>query len=1189
MNLNLHLKIKMSFLQKMMTFLLSIGICASTLHAGANELIEDGYALQLTKRITLDMKNATVREVIYAIQKQSAIDIFIQDSEIDKLPRIDFTIKEMTVKDALTKLLDETNYTFNSKGDGVAIFKQQKESLKKITVKGKVIDERKNPIAGATIIVGSTTQGAITDMRGEFSITVLPESILDVSCVGYLPLKYVAKEDKADLILDMKLDIVNVEDVVVTGYQTISKERVTGSYDILSKEQIQKPTSNIGTALVGTVPGLQATLDIEGNPEFEIRGKSSLYANASPLIVVDGFAIEGDLKSINPNDVETITVLKDAAAASIWGARSANGVIIITTKGESAGRERLNVEINTFWKFSPKADLEYTLGLANAGDRMKFQDLGYMKWGSSPTSDSERSVGSSMDPYLTLRSENHLGYVSDAQLAEAVKKFSGMDNKGQLKKYLFDNPFTQQYNLRISSSSNKVANNLSMMYEGRDFHLQGNDDQKVMINYRNSTQIFKWLNFRFSGMFQYTDRNDNSVGVGEMKLFAPYEMLVDEKTGDKLPVASQSYYMPNIERYWPMEKFPYSDLSYNPITEMENTTKRTIAINSRFQAALELKLMEGLRVNSQLQYELVNRSYKDLYGEETFFTRDLVDKYTHWDRAANTFTLNIPKGDILDQRKDEVRTLTIRNQIDFNRTFGKHAINAVIGAETINRVTEGFTYSRTYGYSDETLSVGNLPNGYGSNSNSNLKIYNWMGNSTTITDNVYNTFKYNTDRFFSLFFNAAYTFDDKYTLSGSARTDASNMISDDPKYRYSPFWSIGGSWNVRNEKFMEEVDWVNRLILRVTFGYNGNVDNSTSFSTLINMKPTVDTDTYEPYATISSYGNPSLRWEKTGIWNIGVDYNFFDGRLAGKIDFYNKDAKDLIAAVSIPMVNGTNSQKMNVGNMNNKGIEVEIGTNLPIYQNKIGLTASLNFACNQNKVTKYYVSKYIQGAILPTAGLATSFVEGMNANTIFGSEYAGLYNSGTAENPNMQPRVVDKNGNYHSLSQWAPVDPMDLAIAQGTTVAPWVGGFSFGLKVYDFSLSCIMTGKFGHVFRRTSYNYYSGNPNGRLNEVLNGNPEKILPLPQNDVESRYFFWDRYWTTFTYLTENANHFRMQEINLRYILPTKLVRKLGLSMVEVYGQTNNVFSIYSNDYKEDPEYLYGSYKPTISYTFGIKIGF
>ena len=351
--------------------------------------------------------------------------------------------------------------------------------------------------------------------------------------------------------------------------------------------------------------------------------------------------------------------------------------------------------------------------------------------------------------------------------------------------------------------------------------------------------------------------------------------------------------------------------------------------------------------------------------------------------------------------------------------------------------------------------------------------------------------------------------------------------------------------------------------------------------------------TDQPYASISSYGNPTLRWEKTGTFNIGLDYSLFGGKLFGKFDIYQKKAKDLIANVSIPAANGVSSQKMNVANMINKGIEIELGTNLPLNGNKVRMYGNVTLSYNHNEITKLYNANFYHSDLLPWntyyGAPVTSYVEGENANTIYGSHYVGLHNDGTESNPNMQPKIEGKDGTLYGFSTWPADNVMNYAYKQGTAVAPWVAGLSFGFKVHDFDISCIMTGKFGHVFRRTSYNYNAKIPNQRYSEVVNGDPNKIMPLPQNDNESRYYFWDRFWKSFSYLTEDASHVRMQEINLTYNLPVSFTKRLGISRARVFGQVNNVFSIYANPYKEDPEYPLGTYRPQPVFTFGVNVQF
>ncbi len=1155
--------------------------------------------LDAQNKIKINFKQTPLKEVLREVSKQTGYSFVYSDAFVQSDKKISVKIESnnMSIKGIIEQVLKglEVSFVIDKKQVIIApapVSNENKKNQNLLLINGVVRDESGEQLPGVSVKNLNSGKVVFSDNSGGYSFEVMEGDRILFESIGMKPQEITIKNNKTEYNIILKIDNVLLGDVVVTGYQTLSKERATGAFGVVSKQQLQKPTTNIASRIVGTTAGVQATLDANGDATFEIRGQSSLYANAQPLVVVDGFAIEGDFSSINPNDVESVTILKDAAASSIWGARSANGVIVVTTKNaRNIKKGKVLVEISSFVKFSPKPDLNYLIASASSEDVVTYDKLSWGKWGGGKMTDRELSLMGTMTPGKVALNEKNLGYLSESQLETILSNYAKQNNQQQLKDYIFAIPFTQQYNVNIASSSEKSSNNLSLMYEPRQKFMIGDREEKYIVSYRNYSKIFNWLEINFTGLFSYKESFNNSVGLNEIKNIAPYDMLLDEN-GERKGVY-KNIYMPNYKRYWPAESFPYPDLTYNPITEQEGTNRRQRVLQSRFQGGATFKIIEGLSLNTQLQYEMLSSNGRNIFTDETYLTRVTVDSYTHWKRSNNTFTLNIPKGSILDQNRSEITTLTFRNQLDFNKSIGKHSINAVAGFETSRKISQTFDYPRIYGYDDDRLSVGTLPNGYGSYTNPNLAIYSWYDYKTTIYEKVNSAFTHLTDKYVSMFFNTSYTYNGKYSLSASARTDASNLITDDPKYRYAPFWSVGASWQMNKEQFMSKVGWVDRLIVRMTYGYNGNVDRSTSFAPLVNMYPSNNIYTDDPYASISSYGNPSLRWERTGNFDLGVDYSLFKGKIFGKVDVYNKTSKDLIASVSIPQINGTGSQKMNVGSMINRGVEFEIGTSLPILNDDISLYGNLNFAYNYNEVTKLYRAKFTHTDLLPwNGGLgapATVYIEGKNSKTIFGSKYAGLHNDGSESNPNWQPKIVGKDGTLYGFAGWPADDVWNYAYEQGTTVAPWVGGLSFGIKLYNFDISCIMTGKFGHVFRRTSYNYNSMIPNSRFNEVLNGDPDQILPLPKNDNESRYYFWNRFWENLTYLTQSANHVRFQELNITYNLPKRLLNKVGVSNIQIYGQGNNLFTIYANKYNEDPEFPLGTYKPSANYTFGIKVGF
>lgn len=392
-----------------------------------------------------------------------------------------------------------------------------------------------------------------------------------------------------------------------------------------------------------------------------------------------------------------------------------------------------------------------------------------------------------------------------------------------------------------------------------------------------------------------------------------------------------------------------------------------------------------------------------------------------------------------------------------------------------------------------------------------------------------------------------------------------------------------------NEEFMKEIKNVDRLAIRATYGYNGNVDRSTSFIPLIRIDALPDPYTFLNTATIQSYGNPTLRWEKIGTTNIGIDYSLFDNKLFGKVDTYWKKGKDLIASISIPSANGTTQQKFNNAAMNNIGIELEIGTRQRIYDDKIKFSTSFTFAYNKNKITTLRRNTYVSSDLID--GGTSAYVEGENAQTIWAYRYAGVTDIGTASAPNMQPAYYGPDGQIIPFSKSVVGTSAQEHLENvGTSVPPYTLGLIQQFNIYNFDLSFILTGKFGHRFKGHSFNYptLSGKllPNARYEEILNVDPMQMVPLPLNENEPTFQSWGYTAGRMSYLYQDAGHIRLQEVNLSYNLKADWIKKLRIKGLQLYAQGNNLFVITSNKYDEDPEFPLGYLKPSPRYTFGLR---
>lgn len=1170
----------------------------------------------IAQNVSLKADNKPLSEVLSLITKSTGYKFVYSSAMQDKLATtVSINCTNANLKNVLNQLFDGKKINYKIEGKNIALAPlsispagQEKKS-ESVVITGKIIDENGEPLPGVYVQSASGNKAA-SDIDGHFSINAADRENLSLQCIGMKDMTIPA-DGRKNMIIVLKSDVIALDDVVVTGYQSISKERATGSFNIVKADQLQKPSTNIAQRLIGTTSGLQSTTDANGDVTFEIRGQSSLLASAQPLVVVDGFPTQDSFNSINPNDVESISILKDAAAASIWGAKSANGVIVITTKkGANLKKGDVKVDVQTFWKYSPKIDWSYSNPNATSAETIDYEQRGYNAngfFGSAywmPNQDNYQDYGDH-SLAVTAMNEFRLGYMSQSELDARLKQLGNQNNAGQIKKYMLDNPFTQQYNVNISGATERSNNVLSLMYEQQDKYLKGNSSNKYNVGYRTSVKLYKWLDFNFNGNFNYTESKNNAISYEDLSSLSPYQMLVNEDGSRNYEMMGYNYYdssaypsgytsvstlyAPNVKRYFPLHNFPYSDLTYNPISEREGRDYRTTKMSVRAQAGLTAHIIEGLTIDSKFQYEAIQTNVKNIDDESTAFVRNLVTQTSSWDKKTNEVVANLPMGGVMKQNKSSVDSYNWRNQINFDRSFsdGKHQISVIAGSEISNIVTKATYYATTYGYDDDKLTVGGFPNGVGGSGA--YRLTSWMGSSQAFA--YTNQYFYNTERYFSLYANASYTFNHKYTISGSARTDASNLITDDPKYRYAPFWSVGASWVASEEKFLKNIDWLDRLTVRGTFGYNGNVDRSTSFMPLIKVNTTQNSYIHDYTASISSYGNPTLRWEKTGSLDFGIDFSMFKGKLYGKIDGYDKEGKDLIVSMTIPSVNGSTSQKLNAAEMTNRGIEVELGSTLNIYNRDIVWTGGLTFSYNKNKITKLFRDSYESYDLYD--GGTSSYVQGFNANTLWSYQYAGVVNVGTDSSPVMRPVVKGINGTYNDFTGWASGDAREFMANSGTLVAPYVMSLSSSFKIYDFNLSFIFTGKFGHVFRGLSFNYPamtggSANPNKVYNEVLNCDPSKMVPIPW-DGEERYYFWDRYYPYLDYLVQKAGHIRCQEISIAYNVPQSILKRLRFTKAQIYAQGNNLFTISNNKYNEDPEYPIGTIKPTASFTFGLNFTF
>lgn len=1136
---------------------------------------------------TINLRNASIEAALKACFDGQPLAYEISDKTVM------IKKKEKSLIDKLKGLFEERDVKVNLTDAQGQLLSEREKSLtdktrnffQAIDVTGTVTDEQGQALPGATVKVKGGNQTTTTDANGEFILRrVDSEAILLISFVGFQPMELKASEVKGNITMRAVNNALK-EVTVSTGYQSLLKERAPGAYDQVGQNILaNRPVSNPSTALQGLVAGMQGKENADGSVSFLIRGSSSMFGERSPLLVVDGFPVaKNDFSTINPNDIESVTVLKDAAAASIWGARAANGVIVIATKKSKTGKTGLTVNASAFTRISERTDLNQLVPNATSAEQINLERMAFKnRW---VFRESAGSFPNDLTKPLTLGQEllyaNKNGTLSTAAMNAGLDSLSRINNQSQIDDLLLRRAVLSQYNVDFSMLGEKSKSYASLLFEDNKTRYQGTGYNRYGLNFSNEYKFTNFLTFNFGLYLQYNEQNSSGATPAELRSLSPYETLLN-------PDGTYSVNLNTFNRQvlsgLLLNDFPYADLSYNLLREVRARDFKTQDYNARIQAGFNLRIISGLNFDTKLQYERGKTDVENYYSDDTFYTRSLVDQNVEYFSDTRTIGRQfLPKGGIGQNSNANAASYVFRNQLTFVRDFGtKHSINAIAGMEISQYRTDTRANPWLYGYYPGKLQSSVPPYGYGSSVEPLVDIYGYEtelpGGSPVLG--------YGLDRYVSYYGNAAYTYDQKYTISGSIRTDASNYITRTPSLRWAPLWSVGGLWNIKGEGFAENISWLDRLSLRVTHGRNGNVEKTTSTNTLLKVSTSPNATTGTITALISDNGNPTLRWEKTTTTNLGIDYVLFKGKLFGKVDLYNKKGTDITGVIALPAAAGTTSQKFNNAGITNRGIELELGTQLKIPGIPITYTTSLNYAYNKNVVNNLYYPALNAAQMLD---IPNAFVQGRPINPVYSLTYAGTI-AGV-------PQVAGPNGQLSTFNGYTLLSGPGSQFLnyEGTAIPPHTAGWYSTFGYRNLSLSVLLIGKFGGVYRNDTYNYnfaYVGSrktiANKYISDVYAGRTD-IPPFP-NPNENNIYLWNQYFPYLSGLVESSSYIECKEVMLNYSLPAAIIEKTKLRNVKLFAQLRDLGLVWTANKKGyNPDWLPGTDRPLATCTFGVNIGF
>ena len=1160
-------------------------------------------AIIMAKNLNVQFHDTPVEKAMAEIRSQSGYEFVYQKNLIPAGSSVTLTLKNASLEQVLNRMCDELEVKYEIIDKTIILSKAPADApYYKRIVTGVVTDEENEPLVGVSVFVEGTTTGASTDLDGQFSVPMEKgKNTLRFSYVGMKTKTVKVGANEKMVMVTLETEPQMMSEVVVTGYQNLKRENATGAYQSISAgDMARRYTGDITSNLEGQVPGL-VTYDNGNGKEMSIRGTGSFQANNQPLVVVDGLPIEGGIESVNPYEISNITVLKDAAAAAIYGARASNGVIVITTK--RALEDRLQVEINADITVSEKNDYGY-MGWATAAELIELEQYNFNYVNGLADRTAYNSLLNyhrsgrdyAISPATLLMLRHSLGEIDDATLSGSLNALSANNYRREWQKAMERTGVRQQYNLAIRYNGKAMSNSLVLNYENDNMGTVGASANNFMLNYRGSLKVGKILEFSL-GLNLVSERVQSYLfdsEWGSITSFVPYLSMYGPD-GSLSPMQA-SFALDNPALSNPV--YGLKSGSYNHIDEIGLNTEITRRTNIRPWINAQVNILEGWTANAMFQYEDIYYKSDQMWGKDSYSMRTLYNLYTAQDKASGAITHYIPDGGRLNTATSEGSFYTFRVQSDYNNIIAeKHDISAAVGFEY--REQREKTYGNVMmGYDDQTQTNSNYMMNWGLIKDmegsagvlgADHSMYGAPDGDSFATSHILH-------RFYSVYGVANYIYDTRYAASLSCRLDKTDLFGADPKFRGRPLWSVGLSWNVQNEAFMREADWISVLKLRASYGLTGNI--AQNISSLLTATIGLNDIYGYKYAFLNTPPNDQLRWEKTATWNVGVDFSFWGSRLSGSIDFYRKNSSDLLSTTDLDPTTGWSQLTINNGKMTNTGFELQL--NSPVITasspSDVGLDLSFNIAYNHNKVTKVNH--------LPATGLealsSNTLHEGYPANSIFSYDFAGMVSEGNMQYYSWR----DHNGNVQTANIDTDFFTPDDVVYCGSLDPKVMGSFMPRVSWQRFDLSVMLAWYTGHVMRANTDWYtsegsmygYNGLaeidaiPSAYLNYWRAEDPT-LYPANGYAGGSNVIGYGQYMNT---NVVSADFMKIRNIVLSYGFSESICKKLRLDELRLRFQINNVCTWARNGLGIDPEAnnpISGtrSLKTPRSYTFSLYFSF
>lgn len=1036
---------------------------------------------------------------------------------------------------------------------------------------GTVLDTMDRPVADANVSVQNTNIVVKTGTDGKFAINKSAlggNSQIRISKIGYVDAQSFVSPEQHVVLIRLILFTSAIEAVeVTTGYQTLSKRTATGSFEVLDKDILERRVSpDLLSRLENMSNAVVFDKRFEGQTTFSVRGNSTIESDRAPLIILDNFPYEGDINTINPNDIESMTVLKDAAASAIWGARAGNGVIVITTK-KGKYNEQIHIDFNANATLSEKPNLFANRNYISSSDFISVEqylfDQGfYADRETDPTFPL-------LSPAVELMIARRDGSLSAQQYEQQLATLASYDIRGDLSRFVYQRDFNQQYALTLRGGGEKYSFNASI---GQDFsraQVRNQGGGRTTLNLSSSYKIAPKLELTNTTSFiASSERLNNEViaGInGPSTIIYPYARLADDN-GEPMAIwrdYRQSFVLS-------AEELGLENWQYFPLRELERSNDRSSAQDVRINTALSYQLPLGFKAEGRYQYDAQSFSHRVLQDASMYSTRNLINSYAQ--RDGNNLSFAIPRGGIQDENEQRSTAHSLRFQLSLNHTWSDHSINGVMGTEVRENKTMGLA-NRLYGYDNNTLTFQNVD-----------YLTYYLVSPWDYTDRIpANSWRSElTDRFISYFANVNYTYKERFLGSFSARKDASNLFGVNSNQRGIPLWSAGLGWLVDRETWFSS-SVLSQLKLRGSFGYSGNVNKSmTAFST-----GSYDVSYLTGAQTIQllSPPNPNLRWERVGIFNLGIDFGFLNNTISGSVEYYRKNATDLIGRIPIDPTVGFALARRNVYTGNGASLSVsgiDLNLNYAKQWGSFRMDVRGMYSYNTDEITRYdfqnTISTYFSAYTVPR--------EGRPRHAIYSLQWAGL------DPENGDPQIYlggEVFKNYAALLSNLTEDDI---VFHGTATPRHFGALVPTFYYKNLSLGFTINYKFDYWFRKNTidyaslYNSWMGNVDFKDRWKKAGD-EQFTSVPSMPAVGFSSMRDYVYSNADINMRRADHIRLRDITISYNLR---LGKQNSSTIKLYGYVDNIGLLWTaNKEGIDPEFAAYQIPPMRTYSLGCRITF